>query len=101
MVIIDGRIGKHFLSILVVGFAILVVLLGVATYIAVGVMYPAEVRALERADQERIAAEHVEAMHRDADLLNTIFYKLAAPASGSNTAELLHQLELVERNLAG
>jgi two-component system NarL family sensor kinase len=63
-------------------------------------MYPAEAHAIERADQERVAAEHVETMHRDADALNTIFYKLAAPGNSAGTQDLLQQLESIEANLA-
>ena len=100
-VTLENWFSKHFLSLLIFGFAILLaMLLCAATYIAFGVMYPAEMNAMERAEQDRLAAAQVEAMHRDADGLNTIFYKLAMPSPTGDGSGLLRHLETIERNVA-
>jgi len=95
----ERDIGDHFLAALVAGFALLLLLLAGAVYIAVGVMYPAEARAVKRAGAELAEAQIIESLHRDEDSLNAIFYKLVSGGSHADRALLRRKLDTVEGEL--
>ena len=89
----------RFLTVLIAGFALLIVLLGASVWVGVDAIRSTEATANRLVQEQRATLRLIEDIQQEQDSLSAIFYSLALDQGAENRAATLRKLDGLEANI--
>ncbi|MDQ1473177.1 MAG: hypothetical protein QOJ99_4657 [Bryobacterales bacterium] len=86
----------RFLTVLIAGFALLILLLGASVWVGIDAIRSTEATASHLVEEQRATLRLIEDIQQEQDSLSAIFYSLAADQSAGNRAAALRKLDSLE-----
>src|SRR3954471_3618135 len=96
---LESSAALRFLTVLIAGFALLIVLLGTSVWVGVDAIRTTEATASQLVEEQRATLRLIEDIQQEQDSLSAVFYSLAADKSAANRVLALQKLDTLESGI--